>query len=71
MLLDQPRQDPIYSAYTGSKFSNEEIEKYLKSRNIAYKRLEDEALFDYVSDKLVNAGVVGFFSGRAEGSKIL
>lgn len=64
--LDMPRAKPIYSAYTGSKFSNEQIEEFLKSRNISYKRLADAELYDYVSDKLVNAGVVGWFQGRAE-----
>lgn len=65
-VLSQPRAKAVYSAYTGSKFSNEEIEVFLKERNITYKRLDDAALYDYVSDRLVNAGVVGWFQGRAE-----
>lgn len=64
--LNQPRIKPIYSAYTGSKFTNEEIEEFLKSRNIKYTRLSDEALYDKVTDKLIEPGVVGWFSGRAE-----
>ncbi|MCB9262693.1 MAG: carbamoyltransferase [Flavobacteriales bacterium] len=64
--LNQPRGQAVYSAYTGSKFSNDEIEAYLKSRNIEYKKMEDEALFDYVSDRLIDSGVIGFFNGRAE-----
>ncbi len=35
-ILKQPRQPPVYSAFTGSRFSNEEIETYLKSRGIEY-----------------------------------
>lgn len=65
-VLSQPRAKAVYSAYTGSKFSNEEIEAFLKERNITYKRLDDASLYDYVSDRLVNAGVVGWFQGRAE-----
>src|SRR5690606_36883887 len=65
-LLENKRAAPIYSAYTGSRFSNEQIEEYLKSRGIAYKRLSDEELFDKVSDKLIEPGVVGWFNGRAE-----
>lgn len=65
-VLSQPRAKAVYSAYTGSKFSNEEIEAFLKERNITYKRMDDAALYDYVSDRLVNAGVVGWFQGRAE-----
>lgn len=64
--LQQPRVAPIYSAYTGSKFSNDEIEAFLKSRNIKYKLLPDAELFDVVTDKLIEPGVVGWFNGRAE-----
>jgi carbamoyltransferase len=65
-VLKQERAAPIWSAYTGSRFSNEEIEQYLQSRNITYKRLTDEELYEKVSDQLINAGVVGWFNGRAE-----
>ena len=64
--LKQPRAAAIWSAYTGSKFTNEEIESYLKSRKISYQRLNDDELYDRVSDQLINAGVVGWFNGRAE-----
>lgn len=64
--LRQPRSAPVWSAYTGSRFSNETIEAYLQSRNIAYTRYNDDELYDKVSDQLINAGVVGWFSGRAE-----
>lgn len=64
--LKQPRAKPVWSAYTGSRFTNEEIERYLQSRHIEYERLDDAALFDKVSDQLINAGVVGWFNGRAE-----
>lgn len=65
-VLKQPRAKPVWSAYTGSRFTNEEIEKYLQSRHIEYERLDDASLFDKVSDQLINAGVVGWFNGRAE-----
>ena len=65
-ILKSPRKPAIWSAYTGSKFSNEEIETYLKSRNISYKRYNDEELYDVVANRLIDAGVVGWFSGRAE-----
>jgi carbamoyltransferase len=65
-ILKQERAAPVYTAYTGSRFSNEEIEQYLNSRNITYKRYSDEELYDKVSDQLINAGVVGWFNGRAE-----
>ena len=65
-VLDKPRAKPIWSAYTGSRFSNEEIEQYLQSRNIAYQRYSDEELYERVSDRLIDAGVIGWFNGRAE-----
>lgn len=65
-IMEQPRAPAIWSAYTGSRFTNEEIEKYLQSRNIKYTRYPDEQLFEKVADQLVNAGVVGWFNGRAE-----
>jgi carbamoyltransferase len=65
-VLDQPRAKPIYTAYTGSRYSNEEIEQFLQSRNIVYRRLSDEELYDVVTNKLIEPGVVGWFNGRAE-----
>jgi carbamoyltransferase len=65
-IKQQPRSQPIWSAYTGSRFSNEEIEQYLRSRNIDFKRYSDEELYEKVADQLINAGVVGWFNGRAE-----
>ena len=65
-VLKQPRTAPVLSAYTGSKFSNEEIETLLKQKGIQYERLEDIALYERVVAKLIEPGVVGWFSGRAE-----
>lgn len=64
--LNQPRANPVYSAYTGARFSNEAIEAFLQSRNISYRRLSDEALYETVTNKLIEPGVVGWFNGRAE-----
>ena len=65
-VLKQPRVDAVYNAYTGSRFTNEEIEMYLISRGIEYERLDDDVLYDRITDKLIDSGVVGWFSGRAE-----
>lgn len=65
--LGRARTAPIYSAYTGSQFSDEDIETYLKSRDVAYERIKsDSELYDRVSDALIGGSVVGWFSGRAE-----
>lgn len=65
-ILGQPRSGAVWSAYTGSRFTNEEIEKYLKSRGITYERYENDELYNKVVDRLIEAGVVGWFNGRAE-----
>lgn len=65
-ILGKERVPPVFSAYTGAKFSNEEIENLLKSKSIDYKRYEDDQLFEIVTDKLIEPGVVGWFNGRAE-----
>jgi len=65
-VLQQPRVAPVWSAYTGARFTNEEIEAILQSNHISYKKIEEELLYDYVADRLINAAVVGWFSGRAE-----
>jgi len=65
-VLDKPRAEPIWSAYTGSRYNNDEIEVYLRSRNISYNRYPDEELYEKVADRLIDAGVIGWFNGRAE-----
>ena len=65
-LLKQKRMPAIKSAYTGSHFTNEEIKAVLCSKEIPFCELEDEVLFDKVSDCLIKGGVVGWFTGRAE-----
>ena len=64
--LKTARQAAIYSAYTGSRFSNDEIKKILDAKGIAYTQLTDEQMYDAVTDCLINGGVVGWMSGRAE-----
>jgi carbamoyltransferase len=64
--LKQPRQPPVYSAFTGCRFSNEEIETYLKSQGIQYTRYPESEIYEIIADRLVGAGVVGWFNGRAE-----
>lgn len=65
-ILDKPRLQPIYTAYTGSRFSNDYIETFLKDKGVKYKKYDDEELYDKITEKLLEPGVVGWFSGRAE-----
>lgn len=65
-MLDQPRLETTRHGYLGSQFSNEEIIDVLEEMKIPYRKLQEEALYDCVSDCLINSGVVGWFQGRAE-----
>ncbi|MFW6307518.1 MAG: carbamoyltransferase [Campylobacterales bacterium] len=65
-ILRQPRIAPMYHSYFGSSFSDEEIEEFLSSQEIPYKKYSDNELLDVVTDRLIDAGVVGWFQGRAE-----
>lgn len=65
-MLGNPRSPFRHQAYTGAQFSNEQIEACLRSRDIAFERLDDAQLFDAVTDCLLHGGVVGWFQGRAE-----
>ncbi len=65
-ILENERLPAIYNAYTGAKFSNDEIETCLKSNNVVYTRYNDEELLNLVSDALVGGKVIGWFQGRAE-----
>ena len=65
-LMGFERQPAILSAYTGSRFSNEEIKDMLNTKNIGYTEMTDEAIYNKVTDCMINGGVVGWFTGRAE-----
>ncbi len=64
--LKKQRSAPILSAFTGSHFTNTEIREFLSSKKISYTEYEDEFLFEEVVNCIVNGGVVGWFTGRAE-----
>jgi carbamoyltransferase len=65
-LLKQRRQPAIYSAFTGSRFNNEEIESYLNARNISFTRYPESEIYEVVAERLIHSGVIGWFNGRAE-----
>lgn len=62
----QLTRQAIYSAYTGSRFTNEIIKKTLETKGIAYTQLNDEKIYDRVTDCLINGGIVGWMNGRSE-----
>ena len=60
------RIEPQYHSFFGAKYSDNEVEEYLKSQNISYTKYSDEELLEVVTNQLVDAGVIGWFQGRAE-----
>ena len=58
--------DEMRGSYLGPRFSNEEIESFLKAKGAPYVRLDDEELFAHVADEMAAEKVVGWFQGRME-----
>jgi carbamoyltransferase len=65
-ILEKDRLPAIYNAYTGAKFSTEEVEVILKEENITYEKYDDDELIEVVASALVDGDVIGWFHGRAE-----
>jgi carbamoyltransferase len=66
-VQQRPRSKGLYHAYTGSRYSPEEICKLLKQRGIAFRHIDhDEALYNEVAESIANGGVIGWFRGRSE-----
>ena len=67
----QPRavvagKDAMKGSYLGPEFSPEEIERYLRSVNAAYERMDDAAQLDRVAALLADEKIVGWCDGRME-----
>ena len=70
-LLDQPRTVDEFDLQTGSllgpQYSDNEIERFLKSVGATYQRYEsDEALCAAVAGHMAEEKVIGWFQGRME-----
>ncbi|RYF90087.1 MAG: carbamoyltransferase, partial [Chitinophagaceae bacterium] len=62
----QLQRSAIWSAYTGSVFSNDAIKQIAKAQGLSYTELADETLFETVATALAAGAVIGWMSGRAE-----
>ena len=61
-----PGRDAMKGAYLGPAFSDDAIEKFLKSRGASYERLDRDPLLTTVAELLASEKVVGWFNGRME-----
>lgn len=53
-------------SYLGPKYSNDEIKKFLSQHSLPHHYLEDEKLFDSITDLIIQEKVIGWFQGRME-----
>jgi len=64
--LGRPRGFVMEHAYTGPEFSDEEIRSALEQAGVQADRLDDDALFAAVAERIAAGDVVGWFQGRME-----
>ena len=65
-VLGRERGFVMDHAYTGPDYSDDEIETALASAGLEAERLDDEALFASVAERIAGGDVVGWFQGRME-----
>ena len=64
--LGRPRSFVMEHAYTGPGYSDDECAAALASAGLGSERLEDDALFPTVAERIAAGDVVGWFQGRME-----
>jgi carbamoyltransferase len=64
--LHSPRSFVMTHAYTGPEYSDEEIAAAFRTAGLDARRLDDEALFPAVAERIAAGDVVGWFQGRME-----
>ena len=62
----RPPGDTMQGSYLGPSFSNEEIERFLRSRDCVYVRLSEDECISRVAEALASEKVIGWFQGRME-----
>ena len=65
-ILGKKRLPEIKTSYFGYQANKEEIINALNFQNLNYRTVNDDELFEIVSEKIISGGVVGWFQGRAE-----
>ncbi|MEQ1723955.1 MAG: carbamoyltransferase [Pseudobdellovibrio sp.] len=68
--LNQERKieanDAMIGSYLGPSFSDQQIENFLISKKINYKKYTSDEISQYISEQIIAAKVVGWFQGRME-----
>lgn len=60
------KNDTQFASYLGTEYSDQEIEQFLNSKNIAFQKCTKEEMISQVADFLAEEKVVGWFQGKME-----
>ncbi|NUM81298.1 carbamoyltransferase [bacterium] len=60
------KDDTQFASYLGTEYSDQEIEQFLNSKNIAFQKCTKEEMISQVVDFLAEEKVVGWFQGKME-----
>ena len=60
------KRNTLNNVYLGQDYTQSEINSYLNQNNIPSKRFSDNELFKYISDKISNGKIIGWFNGKGE-----
>jgi len=58
--------DSQKGSYLGPSYSNDQIKRYLDKENINYRYMDNDDLYSYTANALVEDKVIGIFNGRME-----
>ena len=66
-ILGRSRKFVQDNCYFGAEFGDSEIEKFLKSKKIKYRKITSEdKLTDFLASEIADGKVIGFYHGRGE-----
>lgn len=65
-VLGHKKRYPLKEMFLGAAYTNRQIEDFLRSHDIKFRKLSDAALLTEVTDALVGGKVIGWFEGREE-----
>jgi carbamoyltransferase len=60
------RTKKMEHVYLGNAYTDDEIEAFLKAKNLPYERLDDKAVIERTAELLQGTNVIGWFQGRME-----
>ena len=64
--LGEPRSFVLTNAFTGPRYSDDELSAAVTDAGLPARRLDDDELFEFVAERIAAGDVVGWFQGRVE-----